>query len=246
LDNILFVLMTATRKIALTAALSVSFISCREKLPVDQQTSLTQFNFRLAPGDYFSFDNWKLDIYNRRIPGSYFRNTWTVADTGRTTRGWTRVSLVLDSTYDGANRLMRTDTLYFRFDNGDLYQWGFLKSLIAERETLQIAPQWDRIAAFSLPLGESWALARLDTSIGAPETETVYGRVLPTREYVGPLYINGIERAILAYRIEISKPRLDYTFWLADSPTAFSDAFDNSETLANAAVRELKIMRTRQ
>ena len=162
-------------------------------------------------------------------------------------RGWTRVAIVIDSTFDATNRLVQRDSLLFRSgDDGDVYQWGFLKALIAERETLNLAPQWDRIAAFSQPLGSSWVIARIDTSIGGRTNETVYGRILTAREYVGPLTINGEERAILSYIIEITKPRLDYTFWLTDSPSAVAKVPDDSEALTNSTLRELKLIRTRQ
>ena len=234
-------------RLALLVVFCLCVLSCREKLPVNDSGSSLQFLFRFKPGDYFSFDNWKLDIYRQRIPNSYFRNSWTVADTGRAMRGWTRVAIVIDSTFDATNRLVRRDSLLFRSgDDGDVYQWGFLKALIAERETLNLAPQWDRIAAFSQPLGSTWVIARIDTSIGGRTNETVYGRILTAREYVGPLTINGEERAILSYIIEITKPRLDYTFWLTDSPSAVAKVLDDSETLQNSTLRELKLIRTRQ
>lgn len=222
-------------------------ISCREKLLVDTTNASAPALLRFSPGDYFSYDNWKLDIFRQRIPGSYFRNSWTVADTGRAIRGWTRVAIVIDSTFDVTNRLVRRDSLLFRIgDEGDVYQWGFLKALIAERETLNLAPQWDRLAAFSQPFGTSWAIARIDTTIGAHTNATVYGNISTTKEYVGPLIINGEEHAILSYRIAITKPRLAYTFWLTDSPTSIAKALDDSEALTNSTLRELKILRTRQ
>ncbi len=160
--------------------------------------------------------------------------------------GWTRVAIIVDSTFLGNSQFVRADSLYFRFtDEGDVYQYGFLKSLIAERETLNFAPRWDRIAAFSQTLGESWRIMRIDTSMGARSNQTVYGTISSTREYVG-VTINGVQRAVLSYRIEITKPRLDYKFWLVDSPTAVAKAIDDSEALSNLTFRQLTTMRTRQ
>jgi hypothetical protein len=55
--------------------------------------------------------------------------------------------------------------------------------------------------------------------------------------------VDGEERAILAYRIEITKPNLDYTFWLSDAPTSFPRAMDESDILRNVTLRELKTVR---
>lgn len=235
-----------SRKIILFVICSLFFLSCREKLPVGVSDSTVRLTFRFVPADYFSFDNWKIDIYGNKIQSSYFRNSWNVADTGKSILGWTRVSIVIDSTFQGGSQFVRRDSLYFRFtDEGDVYQYGFLKSLIAERETLNLAPRWDRIAAFSRTLGELWEIMRIDTSMGARTNQTVYGTIIPTREYVG-VTINGVQRAVLSYRIEITKPRLDYKFWLVDSPTAVAKVIDDSEALSNSTFRQLTTMRTRQ
>lgn len=234
------------RNIILCAFFGMLFLSCREKLPFGVSDSTVRLTFRFVPADYFSFDNWKIDIYGNRIQSSYFRNSWTVGDTGKSILGWTRVAIVVDSTFQGSSQFVRRDSLYFRFtDEGDVYQYGFLKSLIAERETLNFAPRWDRIAAFSQALGESWQIMRIDTSMGARTNQTVYGTIIPTREYVG-VTINGVQRAVLSYRIEITKPRLDYKFWLVDSPTAVAKVIDDSEALPNSTFRQLTTMKTRQ
>jgi hypothetical protein len=232
-------------RIGALAALLILSSSCRETIPVDQQLSSGQVLFRFSPGDYYSFDNWNLDIYGRKIPASYFRSSWTVADTGQTLRGWTRVSVVLDSTFDGNNVFVRRDSLLFRHDNGDLYQYGFIRSLIAARETLTLVPRWDRIAAFSQPLGTSWEVGRIDSSVGPRPTEYILGRIQPTREYVGPFIINGQERAMPSYRVQITESRLDYTFWITESPTTIARVFDNSNAIPNATLRELRVVTLR-
>lgn len=229
--------------LALLLFCMMGIFACREHLPVAGSDSTASVAFKFTPGDYFSYENWKLDFYGSKISGSHFRNSWTVADTGQSLRGWNRVAVIIDSTFDTSNRLVSRDTLLFRFDERNVYQWGFLHRLIAERETLNLAPQWDRIAAFSQPLGSSWAIARLDTSIGAPSLQTVYGRISNDQTYVGPITINGVLRAVLSYRIEITKPRLDYSFWLTSSPTMIAGVVDESEALANSTLRELRVAR---
>ena len=163
----------ALRNLTLCVLTCAIFLSCREKLPVGVSDSSVRLTLRFLPADYFSFDNWKLDIYGLKIQNSYFRNSWTVADTGRSLLGWTRVAIIIDSTFQGSIQFVRRDSLFFRFtDEGDVYQYGFLKSLIAERESLNFAPRWDRIAAFSQTLGNSWEIMRIDTSIGVTENQT--------------------------------------------------------------------------
>ncbi len=219
-------------------------LSCREELPLGGSTPAAKLALQFVPGDYYQFDNWKLDFYGFRIPSSYFRNSWTVTDTGVSIRGSVGVIVVIDSTFDSTQQLTRLDSLFFRVDtNGDVFQYGFLASLIAERESLTLVPQWDRIAAFSQPTGSSWVLARIDTPAGAPSVQTVVGSIVPTPEYIGPVTVDGEERAVLSYRIEITKPNLDYVFWLSDAPTSFPRMLDDSEILRNATLRELKTVR---
>ncbi|MBX2993145.1 MAG: hypothetical protein KF749_18485 [Bacteroidetes bacterium] len=233
------------RRLVFILLLLVGTLSCREELPVTGSNT-TPFSFRLTPGMWFSFDNWKLDNFGQRIARSYFRNTWTVADTGRALNGRMAVTVVIDSTFDTTGVFARRDSLLYSTDpNGDVYQWGFLHSLIAERETLQLTPQWDRIAAFSQPLGSSWVIATLDTSIGAPQTENVRGRIGTSSGYVGPILIDGEERTILSYRVEITKPRMYYSFWITDTPASVARALDDSDVLRNAELRELKAIRSR-
>ncbi|MBI5473365.1 MAG: hypothetical protein HY961_13555 [Ignavibacteriae bacterium] len=228
----------------LLCVLATLFLSCREELPLGGSQTTEVPPFRFLSGDSFTFDNWLVD-YTGRIPSSYFRNSWTVVDTGATVFGRTPVTMVIDSTFETSGNLARRDTLYFQFTpSGDIYQYGFLKNLIAQRETLTIAPQWDRIAAFSLPREESWVIARFDSSVGARTPETVYGRILEAQEYVG-VKLNDVLQAVLAYRIEILGPRLNYTLWLASSPTAIAKAFDDSSILRYATLRELASMRRR-
>lgn len=224
--------------------LAVLFVSCREDLPLAGANPPSRIDLHFTPGDYFSFDNWQLDYYGRRIRSSYYRNSWTVADTGVSMRGEVDVTVMIDSTFDSTGQLARLDSLFFRVDaNGDLFQYGFLSSLIAERESLNLAPQWDRIAAFSQPRDRSWIIARIDTGMGAPSNQTVVGKILSTQEYIGPVGVDGELRLILCYRIEISKPNLDIILWLSDAPTSFPQMLDGSEILPNAQLRELKIVK---
>lgn len=232
------------RRFVFIVLLLIGVLSCREELPVNGGGT-SPFLFRLSPGTWYSFDNWKLDSFGQRIASSYFRNSWTVADTGRVVNGRMTVTVVIDSTFDTTGVFVRSDSLLYSTDpNGDVYQWGFLSSLIAERETLLLAPQWDRIAAFSQPTGSSWVIATIDTSIGGRANETVLGRIGTSSVYVGPILINGEEGTILSYRIEITKPRMYYSFWITETPPSIARALDDSDALRNAELRELKVILT--
>lgn len=230
--------------VALVLFLSLGVISCRREIPVTPPQQNTPPPLRFSPGDYFLYDNWLLS-FGSRIPNSRFKSSWTVLDTGRTLRGRTRVAIVLDSTFTTDGQFARRDSVLLSFDSaGDVFQFGFLSGLIAARETLTIAPQWDRIAAFSAAAGTSWTLARLDSTNGVPTPQTVFGEIHTTREYVG-FSVNGGQQVILAYRVTITKPDLDYTFWLTDAPAAFARVLDDSDVLRNATLRELVSARVR-
>jgi hypothetical protein len=48
-----------------------------------------------------------------------------------------------------------------------------------------------------------------------------------------------VQQVILAYHVTITKPNLDYAFWLTDMPVAFARVLDESDALRNATLREL-------
>lgn len=243
----------STRKRPLRAAVllgmlaTMAIIACREKLPLNgDEFPSERPTIRFSPGDYFVYDNWELDASGRKIGSSYFRNSWTVIDTGRTLLGSSRVTIIIDSTFNTAGFFTRRDTVYLRVgDNGDLFQYGFLYGLIAARESLNIFPSWDRIAAFSVPRGQQWVLARIDTSRGEGRIVDVVGRIVPTQEYVGVI-VNNVQRAVLAHRIRITKAKLDYTFWITDAPSVLLRALDESTILRNVRLREIGVVFTRQ
>lgn len=232
------------RGAAVALATIVLCSACREELPLAGSNPPAKPTITFTPGDYFSFDNWLLDYYGVRIPSSYYRNSWTVTDTGAALRGAVNVTVLIDSTFDSTGQLARLDSLFLRVDeHGDLYQYGFLHRLIAERESLTFAPQWDRIAAFSQPREQAWVIASIDTGMGAPMNQSVVGRIRSSQEYLGPVTVDGEQRVILCYRIEISKPNFDFIFWLSDTPTSLPRMVDDSEILPNTVLKELKIVR---
>jgi hypothetical protein len=79
---------------------------------------------------------------------------------------------------------------------------------------------------------------------GSRPPQTVVGQIQTAREYVG-FSVNGIQQIVLAYRIHITKPNLDYTLWLTDSPGSVAKVFDDSESLERSKLRELASARVR-
>jgi hypothetical protein len=218
------------------------FASCRKELPVE--APIHGIAVRFTPGSYYSYANWLLS-YGYKDPHTQFRTSWTVLDTGKVLRGRSNVTVIRDSTFGTDGRFVRADSLLFSCEsNGDLYQYAFLSNLIATRESLSIAPQWERIAAFSVPTGSSWIVARLDTSNGLRQPQTVFGEIQTEKEYIA-VTLNGSEQAILTYRLCITKPKLDYTFWISEIPGAVVRVLDDSEVLDRTALRELVSARLR-
>jgi hypothetical protein len=212
------------------------FASCRRELPIE--ATANGITVRFTPGSYYSYNNWLLS-YGYKDLRTQFRNSWTVLDSGKVLLGRRNVTVIRDSTFGTDGRLVRTDSVLFSQDgNGDFYQYGFLANLIAQRESLSIAPQWERIAAFSVTTGSTWTVARLDTSNGLRQPQTVFGEIQTLKEYVG-VTLNGAGQAILTCKVRITKPQLDYTFWLSDNPGAVVRVLDDSDTLERAALREL-------
>lgn len=237
--------LSALCREALLLLLTFVALTCREGIPLGGAGNLSKPTFGFTPGAYYSFDNWQLNPYGIRIPSSYYRNSWTVADTGVSLYDARGVVVIVDSTFDSTGTTSMVDSLFFRVDeHGDLFQFGFLASLIAERESLTITPKWDRIAAFSVPNGTSWVVARLDTSTGLGSEQVVVGNVSPTKQYVGPVFVNDEERAVLSYRIEITKPHLDYIFWLSEAPPSLPRVIDDSDIIPRTTLKELKSYRS--
>jgi hypothetical protein len=92
------------------------------------------------------------------------------------------------------------DTLRFRFlDNGDIEQFGYLSSLALGRDSVILAPQWDRIAALSLGTAGNWTLG----PISADSTDLVAGTVTEHQNYV-TLRINGVPRIVPATTVALT------------------------------------------
>jgi hypothetical protein len=230
-------------RLALLIISALAFLSCRETLsPTEEMPA--QVRLRFSPGDSFVYDNWKVVLGGRDL-SSRFTNTWTVTDTGLVLRSMAHVTVIIDSTFGENERFIRRDSILLStYDNGDVYQYGFLSGLIAERETLNITPQWEKIAALSQPLGSSWTIARLDTSVGVPRAEIVVGVLGTTKPYVG-VTVNGVVRGLFAYDIDISKPRLLYNLLIVDSPSVIVQTYDQPDVLPYDILRQLRSMRTR-
>jgi len=211
---------------------------CRSTDQVIPPSVPSALNLSFKPGDYFAYTTWDLDEFGETIDGTHSKTSWTVADTGRLVRGFTGVTVVIDSVFRRSIRdvdsLAHVDSLFLRVaPNGDVFQYGLLATLLEKREKIAL-PQWDGIAAFSLRSGSSWVIGAGDSAANT----VVYGRIVTDQEYVGTI-VNGTQRVLLAYRIEITKPDLQFVIWMTDLPFGFLRLRDESTEVANGTLQDL-------
>ena len=212
---------------------------CRSTDQVTPPSVPSPLHLSFRPGDYFAYATWDLDEFNDAIDRTRSKTSWTVADTGRLVRGFSGVTVVIDSVFRknarNVDSLARVDSLFLRVTpGGDVLQYGFLATLLKKRENVALPPQWDRIAAFSLQSGSSWVIGQGDSAA----TTVVYGSIATDQEYVG-ITVNGAQRVLLAYRVNITKPDMEFIFWITDLPFGFLRLMDESTEVANGTLQDL-------
>jgi hypothetical protein len=222
----------------------VSFLGCREDTTSVTSSSAIPFWFVLSPGDSYRYNNWKLDEYGYRILSSQFRDSWTVADTGRSYKGRSPATFVTDSVFatttSGADSLVRVETLIFHISpGGEIEQYGFLKSLLEPRLGTAVQPAWDQIAAFSNGTSQRWIVGYADTALSEP----VYGSIEDQRDFVA-VEVNGTQTLLLAYIVAIDSPDLEVTIWITDTPSAVLRIRDESIQSTSGSVKEIEAVRS--
>ena len=230
--------------VTLPFLLLLLLLGCREDTSSVTSSSAIPVQFTLSRGDYFRYNNWKLDEYGFRIISSRFGDSWIVADTGRSHNGRYPVAFVTDSVFattsGGADSLTRVDTLYLHISSqGDIEQFGFLKSLLERRQGVAIQPTWDRIAAFSMGTSQRWIVGYADTAMAEP----VYGLIENQREFVA-VEVNGTQTLLLAYRVNIDSPDLEVTIWITDAPSALLRLRDESLHSTLGSMKEIELLRS--
>jgi hypothetical protein len=121
---------------------------------------------------------------------------------------FTDVTLVEDSSGE------RAATLAFRFTpDGDIYQYGYLADLVERFEGRTIAPQWDRVAAYSNGWSSSWTVGVVDSAAG----ESMQGSS-SLEELFFTVTVDGTPTIVAGYPIVLSSRYLESVFWVSDDP----------------------------
>ena len=191
-----------------------------------------------APGDSLTFDSWALDDFGDRIPSSLTGVLWRVADTGGTAAGRSRVTTVIEGTAPGFPPLP-PDTLLFQFRaDGDIFQYAFLAKSVLRRESRVITPQWDRIAAFSLPAGGIWTVGAQDSA----GTDLVQGRVLDDQSYFS-ISVNGVEMLFRGYSATMVGTNYQYGLSIAVAPPAVLVLREEPGPMRNGRLQLVNMLR---
>ena len=218
--------------------------SCREDRPPVGSSSSIPFRWKPAVGDYAVYDNWQLDSYGFKISNSRFRSSRTVADTAARRFGYFPVLVFVDSLFGtmaaGGDTLVRTDTLlFYASPDGEIFQYGFLASLLRAHMGLTLTPQWDRMSAFSLGSPSSWTVGYADSA----RRTVVSGMISGQRDFLGVM-LNGMQTAVPAYRIDMSTADFDASLWLSDSPSSMLRLVYEPVGSGNGSLVELTTLRT--
>jgi hypothetical protein len=217
---------------------------CREDRPSVAPSSSIPFRWKPGAGDYAVYDNWKLDAYGNKISGSKFRSSRTVTDTAARHSGYFPVVVLLDSLFGeiatGGDTLVRTETHYlYASPDGDIFQYGFLASVVHEHTGLILIPQWDRLSAFSLGIPGSWTVGYADSA----GRTVVSGMMSGERDFLAVL-LNGLQTAVPAYRIDMSSGDFEVSLWLSDSPTSMLRFVYEPSGAGIGSLRELTALHT--
>lgn len=226
-------------------ALPLLFIAipgCREIIPDSTQPSPMNLQFRLPLNSYYSFDNLQFNFYGIPVPFSEFRNSWTVVDTNATVLGFQGVTIAVDSIFtrssSGRDSLVLIEHRYFRTENGNVLEYGFIARLLGQRDSIVLDPEWNKIFSPSGGANTLWTVETNDSLPGG-----VYGFFYSSRELLGTT-INGVQTGVLAYHVEITGPSLDLHLWISDSPSCILIVEDDSDVYVNRMYRKLLLLRT--
>jgi len=206
----------ATRWVALFCLWSLS-LSCREDSTSTTDVPPIGFSPTFVAGESYSYDAVALDEFGYIIPSTRSRAIWKVLSTGATLPGFSAVTTILDSASILRDTIGVYDTVTVAVTpQGDLYRFGFLSTIARIRKQPVPTDRWECIAAFSVGAGTSWVVGYQDEG----RTQPVYGRIDGTTDMFS-VKVRGQLTMFPAYRVDLSGVDFDYTFWVADAPTAF-------------------------
>ena len=215
-------------------------VGCRADIP-QEVGGYSISRFVLPLDAHFDFNNWVLDYYGNYIPSTLFRTSWLVVDTSAVWAGYSHVTVVVESTYSSpGNSLADTRARYFRTSSiGDVYEWGFISHLLAERDTVVVSSMWDKIFSPATTAGVTWLVESNDSaSVG-----NVYASIQPSQELVSTV-VNGVSIGIPAFRVDLTGTNLDLRLWFSTSPSALLRSIDNSYVDGVRILQELRSLNT--
>lgn len=201
----------------------------------------TGFNPVLKQGNTYHYRNWNLDQNNNVDSTTEWKSTTRVAAQGQSIGRFSDVFILIDSSFTLQGAFIEAETLYVRLDEKkDLYFLGFVYQQVIGsplEQFITLAPDWNRIFAFSVGVGNSWTIVSIDTTVD------VGGTPVPVRfNITGTLEpqetVNVPAGSISAYKVKIHVDTqlgtvpiaFDTFFWFSDNPSGLIKQFDPSVT----------------
>jgi len=192
-------------------------LSCREDAGVPADPQPIPFSLRFSAGDTFLYDAVLIDVYGYTIPSTRSRAMWRILSTGGSLPGFSDVITILDSASVLRGTSARVDTVLMAVNpSGDIYRYGLLATIARIRQQPVPPDQWECIAAFSVGTGNSWIVGYQDGGRSQPVT----GRISGTPDMFS-VKVKGQQTVFPGYRVDLSGVGFDYSYWVADSPSAF-------------------------
>jgi hypothetical protein len=195
----------------------LSAMGCREPDTSIGGGSGIPFRPAYTLGERQQYDRYDVDQYGYTIPSSQRTLTRRVAAVDTTLYGASGVTMFVDNLQGRT----RSDTLLLQVrQNGDVWQYGFLAKLAAQRIGVIIAPHWDPVALFSGGVLASWRVGWIDSARTLP----VFAEFKEQQEYF-TIPVNGERTIFPAYRIDYTASGYEGSLWLTESPPAIPRAY---------------------
>lgn len=187
-----------------------------------------------AVGDSLVFESWGLDPSGYTITSTHTSPVWRLYAVSDTFAGAPNVTSIAEYPDPGTSPA-KSDTLHFQFlPSGDIYQYGFIASVVGRREGVHLAPAWDRIVALSLPTNGTWAVGTVDSG----GTDVLRGTVTGDQGYFTAA-LNGVRTVFHGYGVSLSSSDVEYSIVISDVPPAVLLVREESTPIANGFLRYL-------
>lgn len=213
-------------------------LSCRQDDTV-AGSSTVAFHPVFSVGDTYLFDAVLTDEFGYAIFSTRSHASWRVLSTGGTLPGFSSITVFQDSAIILRDTTSVLDTVSVALTpDGDLYRFGFLATIARIRRLPPPPDNWDCYAVFSGGLDRSWLVGYMD----AARTQPVYGRIAGSTDMFA-VKVKGQQSVFPAYRVDISGPHIEYSYWVCDQPAAFLGFLlepDGSEGGAQLTLTEIR------